>query len=67
MASAKAPIQEKKKLEQWQLKQYQIQYQKKKKYNIMKLLTKIKPILLPHWSQDLFIAIPRIVLCTCWF
>lgn len=28
----------------------------------MKLLQKItKPILLPHWSQDLFLAIPRIV------
>lgn len=28
----------------------------------MKLLTKItKPILLPHWSHDLFITIPRIV------
>ena len=29
---------------------------------IMKLLTKIsKPILLPHWSQDLFLTIPRII------
>ena len=28
----------------------------------MKLLTKItKPILLPHWSQDLFLIVPRIV------
>lgn len=28
----------------------------------MNLFTKItKPILLPHWSQDIFIAIPRIV------
>jgi putative oxidoreductase len=28
----------------------------------MKLLTKItKPILLPHWSQDFFLIIPRIV------
>ena len=33
-----------------------------KKYNIMKLLTKFtKPILLPHWSQDLFLTFPRIV------
>jgi putative oxidoreductase len=32
----------------------------------MKLLTKItKPILL-HWSQDLFLTIPRIVCGTCW-
>jgi len=28
----------------------------------MKLLTKItKPILLPHWSQDLFLTLPRLV------
>ena len=28
----------------------------------MKIITKItKPIILPHWSQDLFLSIPRIV------
>jgi putative oxidoreductase len=28
----------------------------------MKLITKItKPILLPHWSQDLMVAIPRVI------